>query len=235
MKTNSHSRRSRPSMRLYNEKLYLYRFELLLASLLLVLFDKIFFREHELYVRLVWPANMFILGIVSFGIFRESGFFIKLFKNVLFVLSMVIPFFAFKVFENRELSIAALVTYVLYYGFIFWEVFKQILRPPAVTASVVVGALCGYLLLVVIGIFTFMILEYLHSGSFKGTTHDNITVFYQEITYYTMITMSTIGYGDIVPVWHVARMLSAFFGIVGQFYVVTFVAIIVSKFSSRTS
>lgn len=178
---------------------------------------------------------MFILGIVSFGIFRESGFFIKLFKNVLFVLSMVIPFFAFKVFENRELSIAALVTYVLYYGFIFWEVFKQILRPPAVTASVVVGALCGYLLLVVIGIFTFMILEYLHSGSFKGTTHDNITVFYQEITYYTMITMSTIGYGDIVPVWHVARMLSAFFGIVGQFYVVTFVAIIVSKFSSRTS
>lgn len=222
-------------MRLYNEKLYLYRFELLLASLLLVLFDKIFFREHELYVRLVWPANMFILGIVSFGIFRESGFFIKLFKNVLFVLSMVIPFFAFKVFENRELSIAALVTYVLYYGFIFWEVFKQILRPPAVTASVVVGALCGYLLLVVIGIFTFMILEYLHSGSFKGTTHDNITVFYREITYYTMITMSTIGYGDIVPVWHVARMLSAFFGIVGQFYVVTFVTIIVSKFSSRTS
>jgi hypothetical protein len=102
-----------------------------------------------------------------------------------------------------------------------------------VTASVVVGALCGYLLLVVIGIFTFMILEYLQPGCFKGTTNDNITVFYQEITYYTMITMSTIGYGDIVPVWHVARMLSAFFGIVGQFYVVTFVAIIVSKFSSR--
>ncbi|MCS6979389.1 MAG: ion channel [Flavobacteriales bacterium] len=220
-------------LRGYNEKLFLYRFELLLFSLFLVLFDKIFIRHNEIYVRYVWPINMLVLGLVSFGIFKERGFYIKLIKNVLFILSMFIPFFAFKVFNNRELSMAALSTYVVYYAFILTEVFRQILRPRVVTASVVIGALCGYLLLVVIGIFTFMLIEYYHPGSFSGTTNDNITIFYQEITYYTMITMSTIGYGDIVPVAHEARMLSAFFGTLGQFYVVTFVAIIVSKFSSR--
>jgi len=218
----------------YSEKLFLYRFEFLLFTLLLVLFDKIIFSENEVYVKIVWPINMLILGVASFAIFRERGFALKLIKNVLFVLSMVIPFFAFRVFNNNNLSVAALVTYIFYYLLIFYEVFRQILRPPVVTASVIIGAVCGYLLLVVIGIFTFMSLELLEPGSFQGTTFDNITMFYHEITYYTMITMSTIGYGDIVPKSQSARLLSAFFGILGQFYIITFVGIIVSKYSSRS-
>lgn len=217
----------------YNEKLFLYRFELLLFSLFLVLFDKIIFTDQDIYVRYVWPLNMLILGVVSFGIFHEQTFFIKLLKNVLFLLSMFIPFFAFKVFENRELALAALGTYVVYYVFIFWEVFRQILRPRQVTASVLVGALCGYLLLVIIGVFVFMMVEYIKPHSFRGTNQEDITLFYHDITYFTMITMSTIGYGDIVPVTTTARMLTAFFGMLGQFYVITFVAIIVSKFSNR--
>jgi hypothetical protein len=46
--------------------------------------------------------------------------------------------------------------------------------------------------------------------------------------YYSFITLSTVGYGDITPVANVAKMLAAMEGITGVLYVAVLIARLVS-------
>ena len=56
-----------------------------------------------------------------------------------------------------------------------------------------------------------------------------------ELLYFSLITLSTIGYGDIVPLSGEARMLSALEGVTGVLYIAVTVAILVSSFRSERS
>jgi Ion channel len=51
--------------------------------------------------------------------------------------------------------------------------------------------------------------------------------------YFSFITLSTIGYGDIVPVSKLARMLAIVEAVTGMFYVTLLIARLVSLYSSN--
>jgi hypothetical protein len=51
-----------------------------------------------------------------------------------------------------------------------------------------------------------------------------------QLLYFSLITLSTIGYGDIVPVGPEVRMLAALEGLIGVLYIAITVAILVSAF-----
>jgi hypothetical protein len=54
-----------------------------------------------------------------------------------------------------------------------------------------------------------------------------------ELLYFSLITLSTVGYGDIVPLSGMARILTALEGVTGVLYIATTVAILVSRFKSE--
>ena len=49
------------------------------------------------------------------------------------------------------------------------------------------------------------------------------------LLYFSIVTMTTLGYGDIVPVAPVARMLCGVEAVVGQLYVAIFIARLVAR------
>jgi voltage-gated potassium channel Kch len=53
--------------------------------------------------------------------------------------------------------------------------------------------------------------------------------------YYGFVTLTTLGYGDVVPLTPAARSLSIFTSITGQMYVAIIIALIVSKYLSQKS
>lgn len=214
------------------QKIHLYRFEFLLLSLCLVLFNKIFFPDQDVYVRYVWPVNMILLGLASRVIFKEEHIrFLRWSKNTLFLGSVLIPLFAGFVFSSKIWSITGILVYISYYIIILTEVLRQITRRGEINLSVILGSLCGYLLLIIIATFSFLITEIFVPGSFSQTNPENIPVFYNQMSYFSMITIATVGYGDITPLTDSARLLASFFGIMGQFYMVTLVGILISKFT----
>jgi voltage-gated potassium channel len=215
------------------QKAHFYRYEFLLFALMMLLFNKVLFTNQKLYVELIWPSNILLLGMASFGVFKERGIIIQSLKNVLFVCTILTPFFAYWVFSTKLLSAIVLSIYIMYYGLIFVEVLQQITHKDEITLSVILGSICGYLLLILIAAFAFLILEVFIPGSFNNTTTGNIPALYNEITYFSIVTVATIGYGDIAPENDSSRLLAAFFGIAGQFYMVTLVGIIISKFTSK--
>ena len=48
-----------------------------------------------------------------------------------------------------------------------------------------------------------------------------------------VVTMATVGYGDVLPATHIARMLAMFQAVVGVFYVAVVVALFVGTYSSQ--
>ena len=55
-----------------------------------------------------------------------------------------------------------------------------------------------------------------------------------ELLYFSLVTLSTVGYGDIVPLNGEVRMLAALEGVAGVLYVAITVALLVSAYKERT-
>lgn len=209
-----------------------YRYEFLLVALLLLIFDKIFFPDSNTYIRYVWPFNMVIIALASFGIFHESKRNIVILRNVLSIISISMPFLFVLLSDKEWFMYLLTIFYIIFYIFIFWEVMRQITITQEVRLNVVIGSFCGYLLLSMVTVFCLIFIELLHPNSFQGLGQD-IPSKYNQLSYFSFITLTSIGFGDIYPINDSSRLTVAFFGMLGQFYMVAVVGIIISKFTSN--
>lgn len=213
--------------------MHLFRYEFLLFALLMVIFNKIFIPSQVFFTTYVWPANMILLGVSSFFIFNEQNIFIRILKNILFIAVTFVPIFASILFATEFGKWISLSAYLLFYIIIFIEVIRQVIKPSEVDASIILGSLSGYLLLVFIATFSFLLILLSNPMAFNGLHGTTIPELYYQMTYFSVITLASIGFGDITPAAENARLLTAFWGIFGQFYMVTLVGILISKFSSN--
>lgn len=214
-------------------KLSTFRYEFLLAALLLLIFDKIFVTDNEIYIKYIWPFNMFLIAIASFGVFVEHNRKVKIVRNILGLISVLIPF-GF-VFFNQALWFIEFITlfFILYYSFILAVVMFQITRTKEVEINVIIGTFCGYMLLSMIAVFSYVFIETHYPQSFHGISYGNPASIYNELSYFSFITLTSIGFGDIYPITDMSRLTTAFFGMIGQFYMVAVVGIIISKFTNK--
>lgn len=219
-----------------NQKIHLhlstYRYEFLLIALLLLIFDKIFFPDNAIYLSYIWPFNMMIIAVASYGIFHQTRRNVMMMRNVLSFISICMPFLFIAMNEQQWFIYVLTIFYIIFYLFIFWEVMRQITLTKEVRLNVVIGSFCGYLLLSMGVVFCFILVELLHPNSFHGLSED-IPSKYNQLSYFSFITLTSIGFGDIYPINDSSRLTVAFFGMLGQFYMVAVVGIIISKFTSN--
>ena len=113
---------------------------------------------------------------------------------------------------------------------------KQVAMGTDISPNRLVGAVCVYLLLGVIWAIAYTILEMISPGSFGGFTPLQGRGWDSEWLYFSFVTMTTLGYGDILPVSATARVLAYMQAVFGQLYVAILVAGLVSALiSSRQS
>lgn len=97
----------------------------------------------------------------------------------------------------------------------------------------IIGAICIYLLLGVIWALFYVFLNLFIPGSFTGQISGTVYNQLQDFLYYSFVTLTTLGYGEIVPVKSAARALATFEAIVGQFYIAVLVAGLVAAYITR--
>ena len=113
---------------------------------------------------------------------------------------------------------------------------KQIAMETDISPNRLVGAICVYLLLGLIWAVAYTMLEMISPGSFGGFTPLQGRGWDSEWLYFSFVTMTTLGYGDILPVSATARALAYMQAVFGQLYVAILVAGLVSALiSSRQS
>jgi hypothetical protein len=108
-------------------------------------------------------------------------------------------------------------------------VLRAVLVAVKVTSEVVNGALCVYLLFGFVFAATYVVLETIHPGSFAMSMrpHDGPGL-HRAFLYFSYVTQTTMGYGDITPVTPLARSLATVQAIAGQLYLAVLVARLVA-------
>lgn len=110
---------------------------------------------------------------------------------------------------------------------------KQVAFGTEITFNRLVGAVCVYLLLGTIWALVYSLIGRLAPGSFTGLSLHDGRGWDSEWLYFSFVTMTTLGYGDISPVSATARALAYVQAIFGQFYIAILVAGLVSGYISK--
>jgi len=158
--------------------------------------------------------------------------------------SVGIPFvIAGIVFNVLAVNLASAVylyaSFVALFGFLLIAIsftLNQIAMETDISPNRLVGAVCVYLMLGVIWAVAYTMLEMISPGSFGGFTPLQGRGWDGEWLYFSFVTMTTLGYGDILPISATARVLAYMQAVFGQLYVAILVAGLVSALiSSRQS
>jgi len=110
---------------------------------------------------------------------------------------------------------------------------KQVAIGSDINTNRIVGAICVYLLLGVIWAMAYTIIEMVSPGAFAGFAPMAGLGWDSEWLYFSFVTMTTLGYGDILPVSATARGFAYMQAIVGQFYIAVLVAGLVGAYVSN--
>jgi hypothetical protein len=119
-----------------------------------------------------------------------------------------------------------------FYCFVTYEIIAQVWQSTEVNRGVILGLMCGYICIGLVGFFICISVELLEPGSFSGlpTLKLNPEAYGDGLIYYSFITLLTIGYGDITPISQLARNASVVIGLMGQFYLVIVTAVVIEKY-----
>jgi hypothetical protein len=109
---------------------------------------------------------------------------------------------------------------------------RQVAFSTEINTNRLVGAICVYLLLGVIWALIYSLLEFAAPSSFTGIAPGDAAGWDSGWIYFSFVTLTTLGYGDITPVSETARSLVYLQAIAGQFYIAVLVAGLVSAYIS---
>jgi len=124
---------------------------------------------------------------------------------------------------------------VVFYGLTIVIVLRDVLGRTNVDLDAIFGACCAYLLIGMAFAVLYSLTEWVFPGSFNLPPEPAAVVdrFGPETTesrllYFSMITMTTVGYGDITPASPPARAFASIEGLLAQLYVAILVARLVA-------
>lgn len=174
--------------------------------------------------------SMLLTAILVAGVFSASG------RRSVLITSVVLalPAFALEWGSNLRptvpLAVLNLLSVGLFMGFLAVVILREVLREQEVGADTIAGGIAVYLMLGILGAFTFSGVEHLTPGSYAmagqalQSLREGFEFVFPELVYFSFVTVTTLGYGDVVPTNPPARMLATVFAVAGQLYVAIFIS-----------
>ena len=196
------------------------RFFILLLSLLAFILVTPLVQE---FVGIIILWNIFLTGILLSGVHAVSEKERNVYIASLLALPMLVYLWSSYFIEsNRYVVIVGSLCGVLFFAYMIVNILIFISRQDKVTRDLISGAVVVYLLMAIMWTFIYRMIETMHPGSFTLPT----TSIYERtrFVYFSLVTITTLGYGDIVPKTSLARSLATLEAVVGQLYLITTVA-----------
>ncbi|KPK17219.1 MAG: hypothetical protein AMJ62_01780 [Myxococcales bacterium SG8_38] len=125
---------------------------------------------------------------------------------------------------------------VAWLAYATWIVVGQLFQRRDVSIDTIFGAITAYLLIAVAFMELYSLIELQRPGSFAGladATEPNRQQMGGTMLYFSLVCLTTMGFGDIVPASNLARPLAALEGVIGQLYLAIMIARLVGLHISR--
>jgi hypothetical protein len=158
-------------------------------------------------------------------------------------------------FASTQQRWSGLVLVLVLAAFVFWSLLRLLVllsQEEEVTSSVLAGAIAGYLMLGITGGLMLSVLETLQPGSFVDLIQSHASSIvrrhhltemvgsqawdldFSRLNYFAFVSITTVGYGDIVPVRRLAQMACISLSIVGPLYIAIVMGLLISRYTVQT-
>jgi len=130
--------------------------------------------------------------------------------------------------ESQALDLAGHSVMIAFLGYTTWTILRTLFRPTVVDLETISASLCAYLLIGLIWSFVYSLVALLDPTAFRLPGPDETMAMRGgngiNPLYFSYVTLTTLGYGDIVPTTHAARAFAIVEAMVGQLLLVVLVA-----------
>ncbi len=207
------------------------RFSFLLILLLTLIVVVPFIGDYTGF-RIV--VDMFATGVFIAAMYaiseKKHQLILALFLVVPAIVTLWIDYFT-----SADWTLAASeISGVIFFGFAIVIIVNYIRRQSDVTTEIIFAAVVVYLLMAMLWADLYRLLETFNPGSFEmpGGQIQNDRILF---LYFSLVTITTLGYGDMTPVTDQAAGLASVEAITGQIYLVVLVAWLVGMHVSKRS
>lgn len=177
-----------------------------------------------------WPVSLTIILLSVFSVIEKKKQQKLRWLGILVIMSVCLIWIHY----FKEMDLFNYVSYI-FNIIVFISaatiMISEIVKSKQVDAKLIMEAISGYLLIGIMFSITNAIIFSLQPHSFEIADIDRMS----DIIYYSFITITTIGYGDISPQSDIARVVSIFFGLSGQLYLTIIMALIIGKYLNKNN
>jgi len=204
---------------------------LLFIVIFIIFFVPFFPIEWHRYIYSISYTLIFLLSALALSNYRSRIFNIAVLVIIIEWLSELLNF--------PILNKISLIINIFFFDLIVILFILQIARAKTVTPQVIMESINGYLMLGLSFSILVALISVVDPNAFSfphlTTGADPTVSYFSNYTYYGFVTLTTLGYGDVVPLTPAAKSLAIFTSITGQLYIAIIIATLVSKYLSRAS
>jgi len=120
------------------------------------------------------------------------------------------------------------LTYVLYFLLVAINLVLQMIKSREVDSEVILSAVAAYVLFGFCGALVTAVILFFEPAAFTIEATD-ISILHQCL-YFSFVTITTTGYGDIIPLAPIAKTLSIYLAVFGQLYLTVVISILIGKY-----
>ena len=211
----------------------------LLGTLVALLFFGALFSQLELRgARILVNVSLVLtvlIAVWSLNSTQNKWLVPKIFISAAIVILMVID----SLIGSQVLAAAQLFTMFIFISFTLLIAWQEVMFTGEITRNTIFGSICIYLLIGLLFGFAYLIVEQFFPGSLRGLGGESWQKDLEATVYYSMVTLTTLGYGDITPTAPLARFLAYLEAAIGIFYTTVLVASLIgmrlSSFQAKGS
>ena len=167
--------------------------------------------------------DIFFTAILLSGIYAVSSTRHQAVVTTLLALPLLLSVWAAPYITNPTVELVGHGFGTLFFSYTVITILAYIYREKTVTINVIYAAIVVYLLIGIMWAGIFKILETLLPGSLS-LAQSSVNKNELDFTYYSFVTLTTLGYGDITPQNDQARAFAIIEAIIGQIYLTVLVA-----------
>ena len=203
------------------------RFLYLMISLVVVLITYSFFSDRSWHTLFSWFIGVLVLIAAIYADIDNS-------KHLILASSLGLSYFLFSIlsliFNSRLIFFLSSLSSVVFFTATVILIISSMLKKHEVTPNTIYGAISVYLLIGFIfsNVFTFVVTT--EPSSLINVMNNSSAVDNTDALYYSYVTLTTLGFGDVVPANDLTRTFSVLEAIIGQLYLTILVAILISNF-----
>ena len=165
-----------------------------------------------------YSLNAIYLFLFLIGIFSSDHLWFKVLTISFFLLQVILRFIRFSD-SDTEFYFWEQVVMLMNLILLIIVNLKLLFRDKEITYYRIIGAVNVYLMLGLIGVSLLELIHLVFGNSLEGSWKpDEQTLNFPNFIYYSMTSLTTVGYGDLIPINAAARMTSVFLSAVGILY-----------------